>query len=106
METLEGTFDIFMADRRYCSYNNMTHVLEKKQFFLFRSKDVNVRGVAGYLPIPKEGAFDLCLDIVIKRSHSKKSQHPVIMSPLLIPHPPLILWHTVPWILIRSLSGL
>lgn len=63
---------IFIADCGYCSYNNMAHVLEKKQFFLFRSKDVNVRGMAGHLPVPKEGAFDLCLDIVIKRSHSKK----------------------------------
>lgn len=72
LETPEGTFDIFMAGRGYCSYNNMAHVLEKKQFFLFRSKDVNVRGVAGHLPVPKEGAFGLCLDIVIKRSHSKK----------------------------------
>lgn len=72
LETPEGISDIFIADRGYCSYNNMAHVLEKKQFFLFRSKDVNVRGAAGHLPIPKEGAFDLCLDIVIKRSHSKK----------------------------------
>ncbi len=72
LETPEGISDIFIADRGYCSYNNMAHVLEKNQFFLFRSKDVNVRGMAGHLPVPKEGAFDLCLDIVIKRSHSKK----------------------------------
>lgn len=63
---------IFIADRGYCSYNNMAHVLEKKQFFLFRSKDVNVRGMAGHLPVPKEGAFDIQLDIAIMRSHSKK----------------------------------
>ena len=72
LETLEGTSDIFIADRGYCSYNNMAHVLEKNQFFLFRSKDVNVRGIAGHLPLPKQGSFDLCLDIVIKRSHSRK----------------------------------
>lgn len=72
LETPEGISDIFIADRGYCSYNNMAHVLEKKQFFVFRSKDVNVRGMASHLPVPKEGAFDLCLDIVIKRSHSKK----------------------------------
>ena len=72
LETPDGISDIFIADRGYCSYNNMAHVLEKKQFFLFRSKDVNVRGMAGHLPVPKEGAFDLCLAIVIKRSHSKK----------------------------------
>lgn len=28
--------------------------------------------MAGHLPVPKEGTFDLCLNIVIKRSHSKK----------------------------------
>ena len=72
LETLEGTSDIFIADRGYCSYNNMAHVLEKNQFFLFRSKDVNVRGIAGHLPLPKQGSFDLCLNIVIKRSHSRK----------------------------------
>ena len=72
LETPDGISDIFIAGRGYCSYNNMAHVLEKKQFFLFRSKDVNVRGMAGHLPVPKEGDFDLCLDIVIKRSHSKK----------------------------------
>lgn len=71
LETPEGISTIFIADRGYCSYNNMAHVLEKKQFFLFRSKDVNVRGTAGHLPVPKEGSFDLCLDIVIKRSNSK-----------------------------------
>lgn len=72
LETPDGISDIFIADRGYCSYNNMAHVLEKNQFFLFRSKDVNVRGMAGHLPVPKEGEFDQCLDIVIKRSHSKK----------------------------------
>ncbi len=72
LETPDGVCDIFIADRGYCSYNNMAHVLEKKQFFLFRSKDVNVRGMAGHLPVPKEGDFDLCLDIVIRRSHSRK----------------------------------
>ena len=63
---------IFIADCGYCSYNNMTHVIEKKQFFLFRTKDVTNRGMAAHLPVPKEGAFDICLDIVIKRSQSKK----------------------------------
>lgn len=46
--------------------------MEKKQFFLFRSKDVTVRGAAGHLPIPKQEAFDQWFDIVIKRSKSKK----------------------------------
>lgn len=72
LDIAEGLSYIFIADRGYCSYNNMAHVQEKGQFFLFRSKDVNVRGMAGHLPLPKEGAFDICLDITIRRSHSKK----------------------------------
>ena len=28
--------------------------------------------MAGHLPVPKQGEFDQYLDIVIKRSHSKK----------------------------------
>lgn len=72
LESVDSVPCIFIADRGYCSYNNMAHVMEKNQFFLFRSKDVNVRGVAGHLPVPKQGAFDLCLNIVIIRSHSKK----------------------------------
>lgn len=68
----DGVSCIFMAGRGYCSYNNMAHVMEKNQFFLFRSKDVNVCGVAGHSPVPKQGAFGVCLDIVIIRSHSKK----------------------------------
>lgn len=72
LKVTDGVSCIFMADCGYCSYNNMAHVLEKKQFFLFRSKDVDVRSMAGHLPVPKEGSFDLCLDIVIRRSRSKK----------------------------------
>ena len=72
LEIAGGISYIFIADRGYCSYNNMAHVLEKGQFFLFRAKDVNVRGMAGHLPVPKEGDFDRCLAITVKRSHSKK----------------------------------
>lgn len=68
----DGWNCIFIADCRYCSYNNMAHVLRKKQFFLFRSKDVDVRSMAGHLPVPKEEIFDMCLDIIIRRSRSKK----------------------------------
>lgn len=72
LETPDGVSDILIGDRGYCSLNNMAHVQEKNQFFLFRSKDVAVRGMAAHLPVPKEGEFDICLDIVVKRSHSRK----------------------------------
>lgn len=68
----EGSSLVFIGDRGYCSYNNMAHVMESGQFFLFRSKDVTVRGMAGHLPVPKEGEFDVSLTITIKRSNSKK----------------------------------
>lgn len=70
--TPKGMHDIFIADRGYCSYNNMAHVIEKNQFFLFRSKDVSVRGAAAHLPVPKQGEFDLSLTITITRSSLKK----------------------------------
>ena len=84
----------------------MTHVIEKKQFFLFRTKDVTNRGMAAHLPVPKEGAFDICLDIVIKRPSQKKSRHTVIMSPLSALQPLLTFLHMAPGILIHFLSGL
>ena len=39
------TSDIYIADRGYCSYNNMAHAMEKGQHFLFRSKDVLSKGI-------------------------------------------------------------
>ena len=32
---------IFIVDRGYESYNNLAHVIEKGQYFVFRCKDVN-----------------------------------------------------------------
>lgn len=31
--------NVYIADRGYCSYNNMAHVIENEQYFLFRTKD-------------------------------------------------------------------
>ena len=42
---LPETSDIYIADRGYCSYNNMAHAMEKGQHFLFRSKDVLSKGI-------------------------------------------------------------
>lgn len=41
---LPGTKDVFIGDRGYCSYNNMAHVLERGQYFLFRTKDIHSKG--------------------------------------------------------------
>ncbi len=69
---LPGTKDIYMGDRGYCSYNNMAHVIEKGQYFLFRTKDVLSKGLVGNFDIPKEGAFDKTVTVTLVRSHSKK----------------------------------
>ena len=50
--TLPGTRDVFIGDREYCSYNNMTHVMEKGQYFLFRTKDIHSKGLTGNFVFP------------------------------------------------------
>lgn len=69
-----GTKNVYVGDRGYCSYNNMAHVLEKQQYFLFRTKDIHSKGLAGGFDFPDEDAFDIDIDVTLVRSHSKKIQ--------------------------------
>lgn len=66
------TRDIYIGDRGYCSYNNMAHVIEKSQYFLFRSKDVLSKGILKNLGLPTEGVFDQTVTITLMRRQSKK----------------------------------
>lgn len=66
------TRDIYIGDRGYCSYNNMAHVIEKSQYFLFRSKDVLSKGILKNLELPTEGVFDQTVTITLMRRQSKK----------------------------------
>lgn len=68
--------DIYIGDRGYCSYNNMAHVIEKGQYFLFRTKDVLSKGLIRNFGLPKEGTFDKKVTVTLVRSHSKKIQIP------------------------------
>jgi len=72
----EGLKDIYIGDRGYCSYNNMAHVMEKGQSFLFRSKDVLSKGILKNLGLPKEGTFDETVSITLVRRQSKKILFP------------------------------
>lgn len=63
---------IFIGDRGYCSYNNMAHVLEKGQYFLFRTKDIHSKGLIRGFAFPDEECFDITVDVTLVRSHSKK----------------------------------
>ncbi|MCU6766010.1 hypothetical protein [Blautia ammoniilytica] len=60
---------IFVGDRGYCSYNNMAHVIEKEQYFVFRTKDITSKGVIGNFVFPDSDTFDITVDVTLTRSH-------------------------------------
>ena len=72
--TPDGTSTVFIGDRGYASYNNMAHVIEKGQYFLFRTKDTASRGMAAGLGLPDTDTFDETVTVTIVRSRSKKSE--------------------------------
>lgn len=64
--------NVYIGDRGYCSYNNMAHVLEQGQYFLFRTKDIISKGPVGNFDFPEEESFDIDVRVTLVRSHSKK----------------------------------
>lgn len=71
--TPAGARAIFIGDRGYDSYNSMAHVIEKGQYFLFRTKDIHAKkGMAAGLGLPGQDTFDGEVTVAITRSHSKK----------------------------------
>ena len=68
---LPDTSDVFIGDRGYCSYNNMAHVLEKGEFFLFRTKDIHSKGLVGNFDFPDTETFDISVNVSLVRSHKK-----------------------------------
>ena len=66
-----GTRDVFIGDRGYCSYNNMAHVVEKGQYFLFRTKDIHSKGLVGNFDFPDTDSFDITVNVTLVRSHKK-----------------------------------
>lgn len=69
-----GTKNVYIGDRGYCSYNNMAHVIENGQYFLFRTKDIHAKGLVGNFVFPDSGSFDTTVRVTLVRSHSKKIQ--------------------------------
>lgn len=70
-DPLPDTQDVFIGDRGYCSYNNMAHVINKGQFFLFRTKDIHSKGLVGKFDFPNDDSFDITVNVTLVRSHSK-----------------------------------
>lgn len=64
--------NVYIGDRGYCSYNNMAHVINSGQFFLFRTKDIHQKGIIGNFSLPDEESFDTSVDVTLVRSNSKK----------------------------------
>lgn len=71
-DLLPGTKDVFIGDRGYCSYNNMAHVKEKGQYFLFRTKDIHSKGLIRNFDFPDTDSFDIQVNVTLVRSHKKK----------------------------------
>lgn len=68
---IPSTKDVFIGDRGYCSYNNMAHVMEKSQYFLFRTKDICSKGLVGKFDFPDTDSFDIQVNVTLVRSHKK-----------------------------------
>lgn len=64
--------NVYIGDRGYCSYNNMAHVINNDQFFVFRTKDIHQKGIIGNFSFPDEESFDTSINVTLVRSNSKK----------------------------------
>lgn len=62
---------IFIADRGYESYNNLAHIQQIGQFFLFRIKDINSRGILHSFILPDEDDFDLPISLTLTNKQTK-----------------------------------
>lgn len=71
-DVLDGIKNVYIGDRGYCSYNNMAHVVEQEQYFLFRTKDIHSKGLVGNFNFPDAESFDIDVSVILVRSHSKK----------------------------------
>jgi hypothetical protein len=67
---------VFIGDRGYCSYNTMAHVIQKKQYFLFRAKDITSKGLLHHIDLPNTGTFDVPVKLILTRKQSKKMPLP------------------------------
>ena len=65
---------IFIVDRGICSYNNMAHVIEKGQFFLFRAKDIDSKGLLHNIEFPDTEEFDTTVKLILYRKQTKENK--------------------------------
>lgn len=65
---------IYIADRGYESYNNMAHIIEKKQKFLIRVKDIGHKGIVSGLSLPDKDEFDIVFSFGLTRKQTKDTK--------------------------------
>ena len=66
-----NTPTIYIADRGYESYNNIAHVIEKGQNYLFRIKDLNGNGILTRFSLPDD-EFDLTFSLGLTRKQTNE----------------------------------
>lgn len=71
---LPDSRNVYIGDRGYCSYNNMVHIIENQQYFLFRTKDIHSKGLVDKFDFPDEETFDISVKVTLVRSNSSKIQ--------------------------------
>lgn len=49
----------------------MAHVMEKNQYFLFRTKDIHSKGLVGNFDFLNANSFDIRVNVALIRSHKK-----------------------------------
>ena len=62
---------VFIADRGYESYNNLAHIQQIGQFFLFRIKDSHSNGILRGFDLPDEDSFDLPISLTLTNKQTK-----------------------------------
>lgn len=50
----------------------MAHVINKEQYFVFRTKDIHSKGLVAGFDLPDEESFDITVKVTLVRSRSKK----------------------------------
>lgn len=63
---------IYIADRGYESYNNMAHVIENRQKFLIRARDLGKHGIASGIILPSKDEFDTTISLESTRQQTKQ----------------------------------
>ena len=73
---------IYIADRGYESYNNMAHVIEKRQKFLIRVKDLRSNSIISGLQLPDSNEFDIsaCVGLTRKQTNEVKQSNLKLVS--------------------------